>query len=294
MIQITNPNPNPNSNSNLNPNQPAPALAPFTPRIPAPTLAAQFLGQLDPGTVGALAPASTDLVVSPGTFLGLPVREEPFRHVNPTNLPASYHNPANAPVGSLIGTHSASPAHPLIELAVLVPTAAGGVPAFPGDWIVQGAEGYSVWSDQKFRAEFDVPASVDAASGSGTGRYGEGDNWTQHSDGTDYPGSYGVGPDGFGSDGQPLKPFVPFKVVGSSSVQPGAFAVPSVQPDASGVPAVQPNTFTVGSAFRILRANQTVDPAVHVITAINLGVVTYEADGETLEVSRDHIVAVKK
>jgi hypothetical protein len=29
--------------------------------------------------------------------------------------------------------------------------------------------------------------------GSGTGRYPEGDNWTQHSDGLDYPGSYGVG-----------------------------------------------------------------------------------------------------
>jgi hypothetical protein len=33
------------------------------------------------------------------------------------------------------------------------------------------------------------------ADGSGTERY---DHWTQHSDGTDYPGSYGVGP---------LKPF---------------------------------------------------------------------------------------
>ena len=31
--------------------------------------------------------------------------------------------------------------------------------------------------------------------GSGTGRYREGTNWTQISDGTDYPGSYGVGPD---------------------------------------------------------------------------------------------------
>lgn len=36
------------------------------------------------------------------------------------------------------------------------------------------------------------------ADGSGTERY---DNWTQHSDGTDYPGSYGVGPE--------LKPFEP-------------------------------------------------------------------------------------
>ena len=32
-------------------------------------------------------------------------------------------------------------------------------------------------------------------AGSGTLRYQEGDNWTQTGDGTDYPGSYGVGPD---------------------------------------------------------------------------------------------------
>jgi hypothetical protein len=67
-----------------------------------------------------------------------------------------------------------------------------------------------------------VPADVVAqekeeAAGSGTGRYGDGaDHWTQTGDGTDYPGSYGVGPvatnfaPGTGSDGQPLKPFVPF------------------------------------------------------------------------------------
>lgn len=49
---------------------------------------------------------------------------------------------------------------------------------------------------------------VEEAPGSGTGRYGtDADNWTQTGDGTDYPGSYGVGPKG--SDGQPLKPFVP-------------------------------------------------------------------------------------
>ena len=30
--------------------------------------------------------------------------------------------------------------------------------------------------------------------GSGTGRYGSADHWTQTGDGTDYPGSYGVGP----------------------------------------------------------------------------------------------------
>jgi hypothetical protein len=42
------------------------------------------------------------------------------------------------------------------------------------------------------------------ADGSGTERY---DNWTQHSDGTDYPGSYGVGPQ------KELPPFVPFEEV---------------------------------------------------------------------------------
>ena len=255
MTQPTNPNPNPNQ----------PTLASYSPRIDAPILAVQFLGQLDPGTAGALAPASTDPVASPGTFLGLPVREEPFRHVNPANLPTSY---LAAPVDPLARVRLASQARPLIEIAVLVPTTAGGIPAFPGDWIVQDSHGlYSVWSDTRFRAEFDVPAAAPGSgSGSGTGRYGEGDNWTQHSDGTDYPGSYGVGPEGIGSDGQPLKPFAP---------------------------GIQPDILVVGSSFRILRVDQTVDPTVHVITAINLGVVTYESNGETLEVSRDHIVAVK-
>jgi hypothetical protein len=48
-----------------------------------------------------------------------------------------------------------------------------------------------------------------AADGSGTERYADGsgteryaDNWTQVSNGKDYPGSYGVGP-----EGQPLKPW---------------------------------------------------------------------------------------
>jgi hypothetical protein len=45
--------------------------------------------------------------------------------------------------------------------------------------------------------------------GSGTGRYGGHDNWTEHGDGTDYPtdgASYGVG-----SNGEQLKPFVPYQ-----------------------------------------------------------------------------------
>jgi len=72
------------------------------------------------------------------------------------------------------------------------------------------------------------------ADGSGTGRYGDGaDHWTQTSDGTDYPGSYGVGP--LGSDGQPLKPFVPFKE-GEEPVQPTA---PEKLDEAQG--AVEPD-----------------------------------------------------
>jgi hypothetical protein len=48
----------------------------------------------------------------------------------------------------------------------------------------------------------------EVADGSGTGRYGDGaEHWTETGDGRDYPGSYGVGPTG--SDGQPLKRFVP-------------------------------------------------------------------------------------
>lgn len=66
------------------------------------------------------------------------------------------------------------------------------------------------------------------SEGSGTGRYPEHDNWTQHGDGTDYPtdgASYGVAgnfPPGTGSDGQLLKPFVPFVQAGIG---------PDVQPD---------------------------------------------------------------
>lgn len=91
--------------------------------------------------------------------------------------------------------------------------------------------------------------------GSGTGRY---DNWTQTGDGTEYPGSYGVGAE--------KKPFVPY---------------------------TEPDVLVTGSAFRILKADQSVDPVVHVATAVSAGLVSYESDGETLEVSRDHVVSVK-
>jgi hypothetical protein len=63
------------------------------------------------------------------------------------------------------------------------------------------------------------------SDGSGTARY---ENWTQRSDGTEYPGSYGVGP--LGSDGQPLKPFVPY-----SESAPTAVVVPEPYP-ATGLP----------------------------------------------------------
>lgn len=52
-------------------------------------------------------------------------------------------------------------------------------------------------------------------AGSGTGRWGEHRVWTETGDGTDYPGSYGVGPEtttltpGVSSEGEPLKPFEP-------------------------------------------------------------------------------------
>jgi hypothetical protein len=88
------------------------------------------------------------------------------------------------------------------------------------------------------------------ADGSGTGRYV--DNWTQESDGKDYP------PSSYGTGNEPA-----------------------------------PDVLTVGSSFRILRADQSVDPVVHVATALSDGLVTYESDGETLEVSRDHVVTVK-
>jgi hypothetical protein len=42
-----------------------------------------------------------------------------------------------------------------------------------------------------------------------------------------------------------------------------------------------------------MRADQSVDPEVRVATAVSAGLVTYESDGETLEVSRDHVVTVK-
>lgn len=238
-------------------------LTPFAPRAIASTLAIQFLGQLDPESASPAALAVTQTSRpsrSPdttliGTFVGFPVREEPYRNVPQATLPA--------PVHATI--HLAPDTVP----AVLVPTPTGGSPAFPGDWIVQDSDGiYSVWSDEKFRAEFDVPVSAD---GSGTGRYGAHGNWTEHGDGTDYPAqgaSYGV-PQNASTAFTPL---------------------PAEAPVAPTVPVSDP--IVVGSSFRILRADQSVDPAVHVVKALDFGLVSYDSDGETLEVSRDHVVPV--
>jgi hypothetical protein len=73
------------------------------------------------------------------------------------------------------------------------------------------------------------------SDGSGTARY---ENWTQRSDGTEYPGSYGVGP--LGSDGQPLKPFVPY-----SEPAPTAVVVPDPYP--ATVPTTKPNEVLSGN-----------------------------------------------
>jgi len=76
-----------------------------------------------------------------------------------------------------------------------------------------------------------INSTREIADGSGTGRYGAGhDNWTQTGDGTDYPGSYGVGPQpGVGStaqaldsEGRPLKPFVPYTEPANDWIKPPA------------------------------------------------------------------------
>jgi hypothetical protein len=233
-------------------------LLPFAP-IEDQILARQFLGELD---------AESSPVVAPnvGTFLGLPVREEPFSHRAKPVIPAP---PA---------PQIAAPPTPLIELAVLVPTPLGGVPAFTGDWIVQAADGtWSVYTDAKFRAKFEAAsrASQEAlsADGSGTGRWGGHDNWTFHGDGTQYPPAYGIDPN------MTPAPFVPIQ-------EPPT--------PASEAPAVaSAASLTPGGTVRILRDDNTVDPQVHVVKWFSGTLVTYEENGETLEVNRDHVVAVK-
>jgi hypothetical protein len=62
-----------------------------------------------------------------GTFAGFPTREDPSRHP--------------------------------IEIAVLVPTANGGTPAFPGDWIVSTDGNLSVVSGSIFASHYRLSAS---------------------------------------------------------------------------------------------------------------------------------------
>ena len=265
-----------------NPN--SPVLLPFAPRASA-VQAVQFLGNLDEGSASpsalALAhtsnPARTPDLSLAGTFLGLPVRQEPYRHVQHATVPASvaatlHLAPDNVP-------------------AVLVPTPTGGAPAFPGDWIVKDANGiFSVWSDEKFRGGFEATSDEARTAlsdgsgtlrydGSGTGRWGAHGNWTEYGDGTDYPekgASYGVPQNA---------PFVPL-----DEDAPDASIVPASQAFAAA-PSSDP--LVPGSSFRILRADQSVDPVAHVVKAIDGDLVVYESDGETLEVLRDHVVPVK-
>jgi hypothetical protein len=246
------------------------ALTEYKPLNVVPTKAIQFTGELDEDSTSPTAlavarttnPARTPDTSLTGTFLGFPVRSEPYRHVPQAAIPAPVH----------ATLHLAPDTVP----AVLVQTPSGGHPAFPGDWIVQATDGtYSVWTDAKFRAEFNVPE----ADGSGTGRYGAHGNWTEHGDGTDYPSegaSYGVPQN---------KPFVPL-----DADAPDAPIVPAAE--AFAAPSSDP--LVVGSSFRILRADQSVDPAVHVATAVHGGLVTYyESAGVTAQVSRGHVVPVK-
>jgi hypothetical protein len=92
--------------------------------------------------------------------------------------------------------------------------------------------------------------------GSGTGRY---DNWTQRSDGLDYPGSYGVGEPAKA----PLKPFEPF------------------------VPA---DTLKAGDAVRVTAEDGTVDPHTYTVSHIEDGKVYLEGDHPAY--ARDHVVQV--
>ena len=91
------------------------------------------------------------------------------------------------------------------------------------------------------------------ADGSGTERY---DNWTQTGDGTQYPGSYGVG--------EP-KPFVPF--------------------DETKDPIV------VGDSVRIITAAGEVDPAVHKVSGVSTAGEVF-VEGDEHPHHRDAVVRV--
>lgn len=97
------------------------------------------------------------------------------------------------------------------------------------------------------------------ADGSGTERY---DNWTQRSDGLDYPGSYGVGPN---------------KV--------------SATPDQKTVEPV--GDLEVGDPVRVLKDDNNVDPEVYTVQALaDEGRLVYVKDGHP-GYMRDRVVQVK-
>ena len=100
---------------------------------------------------------------------------------------------------------------------------------------VEALEGNLLPAQQ--RAHYVAPGSL--PDGSGTERYSDGsgtaryaDNWTQVSDGTDYPGSYGVGQQA---------PFVPFN---------------------------EADDLAAGDSVRVIDANGVVKPEIHKVVSI--------------------------
>jgi hypothetical protein len=113
------------------------------------------------------------------------------------------------------------------------------------------------------------------ADGSGTGRYGEHGNWTQVSDGTDYPGSYGVGKrDGVGSVGQELKPFLPTEEERDAAKKELPPFVPFLE---------------TGDSVRVIGADGQVDPAIHKVVGVGTESVAVD-DGNSYP--HDKVVAV--
>jgi hypothetical protein len=94
------------------------------------------------------------------------------------------------------------------------------------------------------------------ADGSGTGRYP--DNWTQIGDGTEYPGSYGVG-----AQSDELKPFVPF-VEDSGPIKAGDYV-------------------------RVIGSDGVVDSAIHSVVSVGADTLVVD-DGNSYP--RDKVVRV--
>ena len=90
------------------------------------------------------------------------------------------------------------------------------------------------------------------SDGSGTDRYV--DNWTQVSDGSNYPGSYGVG--------EELKPFAPF------------------------------DDLLAGDSIRVINESGLVDPDIYTATSVSAEKVEFSHDGQVVTAPRDHVVKV--